>query len=155
MLSVLCCLLLSSTLVFGAPFTSLVVNTTSGAFNGVAALGLDRWLGIPFAQPPVGELRFKAPVPITNASRVVKNATSFGNACPQVPSSSLGAPLSEDCLFLNVSDARCYVPVRLRPLKVFRPSNVSTGEEALPVLVWFYVGVKLCIFICVAMPTIV
>ncbi|KAI0800725.1 alpha/beta-hydrolase [Fomes fomentarius] len=116
-------LLLSFTLVSGVFSASLVVNTTSGTFRGTTVSGLDRWLGVPFARPPVGSLRFKAPVPVTNASQVVKNATSFGNACPQLPSSSLGAPMSEDCLFLNV----------------FRPSNVS-AEERLPVLVWFYGG---------------
>ena len=82
---------------------SLEVRTTSGTFRGFARSGLDRWLGVPFAQPPIGSLRFKAPRPITKASRIVKNATAFGDACPQVPSNSLGAPLSEDCLFLNVS----------------------------------------------------
>lgn len=95
-------------LLFAAPSLpqatpSLVVRTTSGSFRGQTTdTGVDRWLGIPFAQPPVGSLRFKAPVPITNASNVVKDAFTFGNACPQVPSDSLGAPVSEDCLFLNV-----------------------------------------------------
>lgn len=106
MLAALCSLLLPFTLGLGSPSAPLVVQTSSGTFRGATVSGLDRWLGVPFAQPPVGNLRFKAPVPITGASGVVRNATNFGNACPQVPSSSLGAPISEDCLFLNVSELR-------------------------------------------------
>lgn len=88
--------------VWAAP---LDIRTSSGTFRGVSTgNGTEKWLGVPFAQPPVGSLRFKAPVPITNPSRAVKNASAFGNACPQNPSSSLGAPLSEDCLFLNVRE---------------------------------------------------
>ncbi|KAH9897858.1 alpha/beta-hydrolase [Cubamyces lactineus] len=124
------CLCLSlPLLLFAAPSLpqatpSLVVRTTSGSFRGQTTnTGVDRWLGIPFAQPPVGSLRFKAPVPITNASEAVKDAFTFGNACPQVPSDSLGAPVSEDCLFLNV----------------FRPSGISLSEK-LPVLLWLYGG---------------
>ncbi|KAI0778729.1 alpha/beta-hydrolase [Trametes elegans] len=101
----------------------LTVRTTSGTFRGISTNVTDRWLGIPFAQPPTGPLRFKAPVPIANASRAVKDAVAFGNACPQAPSNSLGAPLSEDCLFLNI----------------FRPTGIS-GSEKLPLLVWFYGG---------------
>lgn len=94
------CLFLAT---LAAPPASLVVRTTSGTFKGFSAgNGTEKWLGVPFAQPPVGPLRFKAPVPITNAPQAVKEASTFGNACPQVPSDSLGAPLSEDCLFLNV-----------------------------------------------------
>ena len=87
-----------------SPAASLQVNTTAGTFIGQSiSSGLDRWLGIPFAEPPVGSLRFKAPVPIAKPSSIVRNASTFGNACPQQPSDSLGAPMSEDCLFLNVS----------------------------------------------------
>ncbi|EIW63971.1 alpha/beta-hydrolase [Trametes versicolor FP-101664 SS1] len=108
---------------FAAP-VSLDIRTTSGTFRGLSTgNGTEKWLGVPFAQPPVGSLRFKAPVAITNASRTVKDAFTFGNACPQEPSSSLGAPLSEDCLFLNV----------------FRPAG-TTPSEKLPILVWFYGG---------------
>lgn len=88
-----------------AATTSPVVHLTSGSFLGVSAgapNNTDKWLGIPFAQPPVGALRFKAPVPIIFAPLGVNSATKFGNACPQAASSSLGAPVSEDCLFLNV-----------------------------------------------------
>ena len=82
---------------------SLDVNTTSGTFRGVAnTSGIEQWLGIPFAEAPVGSLRFKAPLPFTKRSTAVQNASAFGNACPQVPSNGLGAPQSEDCLFLNV-----------------------------------------------------
>lgn len=82
---------------------SLDVTLTSGTFRGVANLnGSDAWLGIPFAQPPIGSLRFKAPLPITQPSETIQNASQFGDACPQPPSSILGANMSENCLFLNV-----------------------------------------------------
>lgn len=83
---------------------SLVVRTTSGVFQGLSvANGTERWLGIPFAQPPTGSLRFKVPVKISRPPQGTVSAFTFGNACPQVPSSGLGAPMGEDCLNLNVS----------------------------------------------------
>ena len=104
--------------------SNLVVHLTSGSFVGEESTNsTDSWLGIPFAQPPVGNLRFKAPVPITSPTKVLQNATTFGNACPQEPSGSLGATQSEDCLFLNV----------------WRPVGTSARDK-LPVLVWFYVS---------------
>ncbi|CAL1694184.1 unnamed protein product [Somion occarium] len=102
----------------------LQVNLTSGTFLGqTVPNGTDNWLGIPFARPPIGPLRFKAPVAITRPPAAVKNASIFGDACPQTPSNSLGAPQSEDCLFLNV----------------WRPASTQANAK-LPVLVWFYGG---------------
>ena len=100
--------------VFCALAPSLLAHTTSGVFKGITVDGnLDRWLGIPYAQPPVGDLRFKAPVPITKSHfSGVQNASTFGNACPQLPSDSLGAPQSEDCLFLNVGLINLHVLLR-------------------------------------------
>ncbi|KAF5343312.1 hypothetical protein D9757_014160 [Collybiopsis confluens] len=105
---------------------SLVISTTSGSFRGVSvpSNGTEKWLGIPFALPPVGPLRFKAPVPFkpdSSSDSTVKTAETFGNACPQTPG-TLGAPISEDCLFLNV----------------WRPQNTPSNAK-LPVLVWIYV----------------
>ncbi|EMD42188.1 hypothetical protein CERSUDRAFT_90791 [Gelatoporia subvermispora B] len=115
------------TTIRAAPSDPLAVQLTSGAFRGLTVPnGTDRWLGIPFAHPPVGSLRFKAPVAITTPSKTVQDAFSFGDACPQpapTPPSTLNAPVGEDCLFLNV----------------WRPSNVPVTAN-LPVLVWFYGG---------------
>lgn len=126
--------------------SSLVVHLTSGRFNGVAAgapTDVEKWLGVPFAQSPVGSLRFKAPVAITDPSSTVKNASQFGNACPQVPSDSLGAPISEDCLFLNVSPLAYILLDRhyLTSIQVFRPAGTKSDAK-LPVLVWFYVSLR-------------
>ncbi len=94
--------ILGALLAAGLARSSLDVQLPSGTFTGQNTKGLDRWLGIPFALPPVGDLRFKAPVPVpTNSSRVQRDATTFGDACPQPPG-DLGASISEDCLFLNV-----------------------------------------------------
>ncbi|KAF9026025.1 alpha/beta-hydrolase [Hymenopellis radicata] len=106
--------------------TSSRVQLSSGTYIGerVSTNGTTttRWLGLPFAESPVGELRFKAPVPIPQG-RGVHNATSFGDACPQRSSSSLGAPISEDCLYLNV----------------WRPENAETSAGGgLPVLFWIH-----------------
>lgn len=61
-------------------------GTVVGQTNGLT--GLDQFLGIPYARPPVGALRFAAPVPlVANSSRVI-TATAYGPSCLQVPSVS-------------------------------------------------------------------
>src|SRR5262249_4270528 len=61
--------------------------------------------GIPFAKPPVGELRFAAPQPAASWHGV-RDARSFGAAAPQakseLPAMAPGGPTDEDCLYLNV-----------------------------------------------------
>ncbi|KAJ7690144.1 alpha/beta-hydrolase [Mycena rosella] len=109
---------------FSVGAAPLDVSLNTGTFRGISTPnGTEKWLGIPFAQPPVGALRFKAPVPIATASAGITNASSFGNACPQPPSTSLGAAVAEDCLFLNV----------------WRPQNTSATSK-LPVLFWIHGG---------------
>lgn len=113
--------------------TPVTVSLKTGtSFRGVrvAVNNTEQFLGIPFAQPPVGNLRFKAPVAINNPVRGVRDASQFGNACPQPASTSgsaidagLGAAVGEDCLVLNV----------------YRPAGTEATAK-LPVLVWFYVS---------------
>ncbi|PSN50221.1 hypothetical protein C0J52_07808 [Blattella germanica] len=60
------------------------------------------FLGIPYAKPPIGELRFKSPQPVENWSGV-KDATQEGSICLQrPPNDSSDIEGDEDCLFLNV-----------------------------------------------------
>jgi len=82
--------------------SSLDIRLPTGTFRGIVANETERWLGIPYALPPVGDRRFKAPVPVTKRSNSIVDASRFGNACPQPAAESLNAPISEDCLFLNV-----------------------------------------------------
>jgi carboxylesterase type B len=81
-----------------ASFESALVTLSSGSFRGLAVNGTVRWLGIPYAQPPLGSLRFEAPVPISRPVEGIQDAMNFSYACPQpLPTRS-----SEDCLYLNV-----------------------------------------------------
>ncbi|XP_046396536.1 juvenile hormone esterase-like [Ischnura elegans] len=59
------------------------------------------FLGMRYAEPPVGELRFKPPVPLRTGWEGVQNASEDGPSCPQ-PKTVLSGPKSEDCLFINV-----------------------------------------------------
>ncbi|XP_063229236.1 esterase E4-like [Bacillus rossius redtenbacheri] len=82
-----------------------VVATSQGQLRGSvmrSRQGKDIYAfrGVRFAEPPLGELRFKAPVPVAAWSGV-RNATEDGSACPQ-PVADYPVPMSEDCLFLNV-----------------------------------------------------
>jgi len=104
--------------------TTVTVSLKTGtSFRGVSANNIEQFLGVPFAQPPVENLRFKAPAAITTPAKGVQDASQFGNACPQPVSSGLGAAVSEDCLVLNV----------------FRPAGTQANAK-LPILVWFYGG---------------
>ena len=101
-----------------------VIKLDTGRVSGVTTGGVQSFKGIPFAAPPVGPLRWRAPQPAAPWSGV-RAATTFGNACLQPPprpgEPELGAPISEDCLYLNI----------------WRPKN---ARGPLPVMVWIYGG---------------
>ncbi len=81
------------------------VETTSGLVRGMSETDAEAcvWKGIPFAAPPMGELRWKAPEPHPGWSGV-REATGFSSQCMQVPNMLADKQLgfSEDCLYLNI-----------------------------------------------------
>lgn len=110
-----------------------------GALTGLRLATVDAYLGIPYAEPPVGTLRFRAPVPLGRWDGE-REATAFGPAAPQpvggrfsglVPGMDAG-PQSEDCLRLNV-----WVPhggAAPRPVMVWLHGGAFTiGATSLPV----------------------
>lgn len=86
---------------------SLRINTAEGALRGAIDEGIFVFKGIPYAAPPVGPLRWRAPRPATPWSEV-RDATQWGNASWQLREHCVlaggGDPghISEDCLYLNV-----------------------------------------------------
>jgi para-nitrobenzyl esterase len=85
-----------------------VVKTADGPVRGFERHGVREFLGIPYAAPPVGDLRWMPPQPVTPWNEPLK-ATKFRNTCPQV--TELGAfagptSITEDCLYLNVFTTR-------------------------------------------------
>lgn len=99
------------------------------------AYGSHVWLGIPFAVPPVGERRWRAPEP-AEAWVGVRQALEFGSPCPQLASPFGGVvdrdpgtfAGDEDCLYLNV-----YAPR-------FAKRALTLGGDPLPVMVWIHGG---------------
>ncbi|MEV7769623.1 carboxylesterase/lipase family protein [Microbacterium sp. NPDC086615] len=84
--------------------TGPVAEAPAGSFRGRIENGARRWLGIRYAQAPVGDLRWRAPLPAADLAGTI-DAVSFGPACPQPPSPlplGDGIAQDEDCLFLNV-----------------------------------------------------
>lgn len=62
--------------------TNPTVTLDQATVNGVSASGVQQFLGIPYASPPVNELRFAPPQPMTSYNGTI-NATTFGYSCPQ------------------------------------------------------------------------
>jgi para-nitrobenzyl esterase len=107
------------------------VRVDSGEVQGVTADGVASYKGIPFAAPPVGDLRWRPPQPASRWTGV-RQAAEFGASCMQgrfggpAPAPASGAPAvqgpSEDCLYLSV----------------WRPAEPAARN--LPVMVWIYGG---------------
>ena len=107
-----------------------VVSTAYGRVSGVLQGDSHAYLGLPFAKPPVGDLRWRAPAKADSWTGV-RDGSKFPANCYQAEARRFGpytpefmidnSPVSEDCLYLNV-----WVP--------------RNGGSALPVLVWIHGG---------------
>ena len=106
-----------------------VAKTTDGVVQGALVNGVAVFRGIPFAAPPIGNLRWKPPQPVASWTGV-RQATSFVHDCMQTSNPTPGAnptTPSEDCLYLNV----------WRPVK---SDGTAAQNTKLPVMVWIYGG---------------
>lgn len=106
-----------------------VADTTAGRVQGARSAGVEAFLGVPYAAPPLGDLRWRAPAPVP-AWQGTRDATHFGPACQQAAAGPWGpytaeflapGPFSEDCLTLSV----------------WKPAG---GRGRLPVLVFIHGG---------------
>jgi para-nitrobenzyl esterase len=102
-----------------------VAHTQNGNVTGITTKGLDEYLGIRYAAPPVGNLRWQ-PTQAVPADIATHAAAAFGPHCAQLPSSYGIASSSEDCLYLNVY-AR----------------HADRGAGRLPVMFWIHGGALL------------
>ncbi|KAH0814588.1 hypothetical protein GEV33_008200 [Tenebrio molitor] len=104
--------------------------------------------GIPFAQPPLGELRFKAPVPV-QSWQGVKDATKPHNICPQrdIYRRSTVIEGNEDCLYLNVYTPQDFYFSESAKTRSFVLKNVpqlNNTASRFPVMIFFHGGGWLC-----------
>ncbi|MFM2482165.1 carboxylesterase/lipase family protein [Celerinatantimonas sp. YJH-8] len=102
-----------------------IIQLQSGRIEGTTHEQVDAFLGIPYAKPPVGKLRWHRPLS-PEPWQGIKKTTEYGPGCPQVPYdgdtlASLPPNFSEDCLTINV----------------WRPND---AVESLPVMVWIHGG---------------
>ncbi|OZF40546.1 carboxylesterase [Rhodococcus sp. 14-2483-1-1] len=100
----------------------LDVATTTATVHGLGTESTRQFLGIRYAEPPVGDLRWAPPQPLP-MSRADSDAAVAGSECPQSSTESGGAQSTdEDCLFLNVT------------------TPLVKSNDPLPVMVWWHGG---------------
>lgn len=105
------------------------VQVWNGTYHGKHSdeFNHDLFLGMPYAQPPVGSLRFSSPKALDEAWAGHRDAKEFGWMCIGygADTQNLGSPVNEDCLTINI----------------VRPTGVEAGDE-LPVGLWVHGGVS-------------
>ncbi len=96
----------------------------------ISSAGALAWQGVPFAKPPVGTLRWRAPQPMAAWTETL-DARAFGSPCVQLPVDMEGTGIDpdapygdEDCLYLNI----------------YRPDTADNPDAPLPVMVWIHGG---------------
>lgn len=100
------------------------VESPAGTFIGNSSIAdLEQFLGIPYAQPPVDDLRFANPVPAGTPLSGTIDASAYGPGCSQLDDYAQYNGLSEDCLTLNI----------------VRPSGIKSHAD-LPVMFWIHGG---------------
>ncbi len=109
--------------------TTAVVRVDGGQLQGIVDDGVASYKGIPFAAPPIGDLRWRPPQPVAPWAGV-RQASEFGANCmqgrfgpPPAAGANTAPPPSENCLFLNV----------------WRPASAAPRAK-LPVMVWIHGG---------------
>jgi para-nitrobenzyl esterase len=101
-----------------------VLHPPAGDIQGLSVAGVGEFLGIPYAKPPVGDLRWRPPQPVARWGETLQ-ATKFANTCVQPQRGVFASPSkTEDCLYLNV----------------FTPAAEPGPGARLPVMVWFHGG---------------
>lgn len=102
--------------------TAASIETTNGTVLGFVdqTNGVEKFLGIPFAEPPVGGLRLQQATPLKHSFGSIE-AAKFGHSCYGKTNRD-GA--SEDCLTLNI----------------WKPISLFPNNQSIPVLVWLYGG---------------
>jgi para-nitrobenzyl esterase len=107
-----------------APGQTSVVRLTDGNVQGTVVNGVSEFLGIPYAAPPTGDLRWRPPIRAAHWKGTLQ-ATKFGGTCAQEQRGVFASPSNnEDCLYLNV----------------FAPSPRPVSATRFPVMVWIYGG---------------
>lgn len=117
---------------FSMESSSIRTTDTGQVIGHKADNGSHEWLGIPYAAPPDGDLRWKASIPSDSWADTYL-AVGMGNPCTQVgnfksdiSTGQIGG--CEDCLYLNL-----WAPE-------FAPEDIPTGENRLPVMLWIHGG---------------
>lgn len=124
----------------------------SGFINSTSAPNVVQFLGIPFAEDPIGKLRFSAPVTISPSANIL-NATNFSPSCPQYntsvptffsvaqPEYYIEGPTAEECLTLNIWTPLPTLEAQEGPVNNSRDVYRRTEQpEKLPVVIFFHGG---------------
>jgi para-nitrobenzyl esterase len=130
------------------------VKTVSGTVEGFTRDGVNRWRSIPYARPPVGPLRYRAPRPVQPWPGV-RYCHGFGSCAPQQRMYTLLAPgryqpMSEDCLTLNVVAPKHAEAGAGLPVMVFiHGGGYMLGSSATPIYDGAALARRGCVYISV------
>ena len=113
---------------------SVVAATDKGPIVGLRTETMNKFLGVPYAAPPIGDFRWRPPQPAARWHGL-RDATEFANHCPQIASPFGLATMTEDCLYLNV-----YTPADDESWHRDDHHWYHEDHHGHPVMVWIHGG---------------